>query len=51
MYGQGDANSDGTADNLDALELGLHFTQIGAQEQVQVTTGNRILQTIGQNNY
>jgi hypothetical protein len=25
----GDANSDGTADNLDVLELGLHYTQIG----------------------
>jgi hypothetical protein len=25
----GDANSDGTADNFDVLELGLHFTQIG----------------------
>lgn len=27
----GDANSDGTADNLDVLELGLHYTQTGAQ--------------------
>ncbi len=26
----GDANSDGTADNLDVLELGLHYTQTGA---------------------
>jgi len=26
----GDANSDGLADNLDVLELGLHFTQTGA---------------------
>ncbi len=26
----GDANSDGLADNLDVLELGLHYTQIGA---------------------
>ncbi len=26
----GDANSDGIADNLDVLELGLHFTQTGA---------------------
>jgi hypothetical protein len=25
----GDANSDGTADNLDVLELGLHYTQTG----------------------
>jgi hypothetical protein len=25
----GDANSDGTADNFDVLELGLHFTQTG----------------------
>ena len=25
----GDANSDGTADNLDILELGLHYTQTG----------------------
>ncbi len=25
----GDANSDGIADNLDVLELGLHYTQIG----------------------
>jgi hypothetical protein len=26
----GDANSDGVADNLDVLELGLHYTQTGA---------------------
>lgn len=26
----GDANSDGNADNLDVLELGLHYTQTGA---------------------
>ena len=26
----GDANSDGTADNVDVLELGLHYTQTGA---------------------
>ncbi|MES2567217.1 MAG: T9SS type A sorting domain-containing protein [Bacteroidota bacterium] len=26
----GDANSDGTADNLDVLELGVHYTQTGA---------------------
>jgi hypothetical protein len=26
----GDANSDGTSDNLDVLELGLHYTQTGA---------------------
>ncbi|MES2516212.1 MAG: T9SS type A sorting domain-containing protein [Bacteroidota bacterium] len=33
----GDANSDGTADNLDVLELGLHFTQSGAP---RATTSN-----------
>jgi hypothetical protein len=33
----GDANSDGTADNLDVLELGLHFTQIGPS---RATTSN-----------
>lgn len=33
----GDANSDGVADNLDILELGLHFTQSGP---ARATTGN-----------
>ncbi|MBA2610375.1 MAG: T9SS type A sorting domain-containing protein [Bacteroidetes bacterium] len=33
----GDANSDGMADNLDILELGLHFTQTGA---VRTPTSN-----------
>lgn len=33
----GDANSDGVADNLDVLELGLHFTQTGA---VRTPTSN-----------
>ncbi|MDF2451667.1 MAG: hypothetical protein K0S26_1171 [Bacteroidota bacterium] len=33
----GDANSDGTADNLDVLELGLHFTQTGP---ARATTSN-----------
>lgn len=33
----GDANSDGTADNLDVLELGLHYTQTGAP---RATTSN-----------
>lgn len=30
----GDANSDGIADNLDILELGLHYTQTGAPRSV-----------------
>ncbi len=30
----GDANSDGIADNLDVLELGLHYTQTGAQRTI-----------------
>ena len=30
----GDANSDGTADNLDVLELGLHYTKPVHREQV-----------------
>lgn len=30
----GDANSDGAADNLDVLELGLHFTQTGPVRSV-----------------
>ncbi len=29
----GDANSDGVADNLDVLELGLHYTQTGTPRQ------------------
>jgi uncharacterized delta-60 repeat protein len=33
----GDANSDGTADNLDVLELGLHYTQAGIP---RATTSN-----------
>lgn len=33
----GDANSDGTTDNVDVLELGLHFTQTGAP---RATTSN-----------
>jgi uncharacterized repeat protein (TIGR03803 family) len=33
----GDANSDGVADNLDVLELGLHYTQTGAP---RVATSN-----------
>lgn len=33
----GDANSDGIADNLDVLELGLHYTQTGA---ARTTTSN-----------
>ena len=33
----GDANSDGTADNTDILELGLHYTQTGA---TRTTTNN-----------
>jgi hypothetical protein len=33
----GDANSDGTADNFDVLELGLHFTQTGP---ARATTSN-----------
>ena len=33
----GDANSDGLADNLDVLELGLHFTQTGT---TRATTSN-----------
>ncbi|MES2763033.1 MAG: FG-GAP-like repeat-containing protein [Bacteroidota bacterium] len=33
----GDANSDGTADNIDVLELGLHYTQTGAP---RATTSN-----------
>jgi hypothetical protein len=33
----GDANSDGVADNLDVLELGLHYTQTGIS---RVTTSN-----------
>jgi hypothetical protein len=33
----GDANSDGVADNLDILELGLHFTQTGP---ARATTSN-----------
>lgn len=33
----GDANSDGVADNLDVLELGLHYTQTGAP---RVSTNN-----------
>lgn len=33
----GDANSDGAADNLDILELGLHYTQTGAP---RVSTSN-----------
>jgi hypothetical protein len=33
----GDANSDGLADNLDLLELGLHYTQTGAP---RATTSN-----------
>ena len=33
----GDANSDGAADNLDVLELGLHYTQTGAP---RTTTSN-----------
>jgi hypothetical protein len=33
----GDANSDGTTDNLDVLELGLHFTQTGSP---RATTNN-----------
>lgn len=33
----GDANSDGITDNLDVLELGLHFTQTGA---VRTATSN-----------
>jgi uncharacterized repeat protein (TIGR03803 family) len=33
----GDANSDGLADNLDVLELGLHYTQTGAS---RATTSN-----------
>ena len=33
----GDANSDGIADNLDVLELGLHYTQTGAP---RATTSN-----------
>ncbi|MDF2451668.1 MAG: hypothetical protein K0S26_1172 [Bacteroidota bacterium] len=33
----GDANSDGVADNLDVLELGLHFTQTGSARS---TTSN-----------
>jgi uncharacterized repeat protein (TIGR03803 family) len=33
----GDANSDGTADNFDVLELGLHFTQTGS---ARATTSN-----------
>ena len=30
----GDANSDGLADNLDVLELGLHYTQTGAARAI-----------------
>jgi hypothetical protein len=30
----GDANSDGTADNLDVLELGLHYTQTGSSRTI-----------------
>ena len=30
----GDANSDGIADNLDVLELGLHYTQTGASRAI-----------------
>jgi hypothetical protein len=30
----GDANSDGIADNLDVLELGLHYTQTGAPRAI-----------------
>lgn len=34
----GDANSDGTADNIDVLELGLHYTQTGAPRATISTT-------------
>jgi hypothetical protein len=34
----GDANSDGVADNLDVLELGLHYTQTGAPRVIASNT-------------
>ncbi len=34
----GDANSDGTADNLDILELGLHYTQTGPARAITSNT-------------
>ncbi|MES2513375.1 MAG: FG-GAP-like repeat-containing protein [Bacteroidota bacterium] len=43
----GDANSDGVADNLDVLELGLHYTQTGAP---RATTSN-IWQSYFSNNW
>jgi len=43
----GDANSDGSADNLDVLELGLHFTQTGAPR----TSTNNSWQSYFANNW
>ncbi|MBC7695808.1 MAG: VCBS repeat-containing protein [Burkholderiales bacterium] len=43
----GDANSDGTADNLDVLELGLHYTQIGAPR----TSASNLWQSYFANNW
>ncbi len=43
----GDANSDGIADNLDILELGLHFTQTGPAR----TTTSNVWQSYFSNNW
>jgi len=43
----GDANSDGLADNLDVLELGLHYTQTGAPR----VTNSNVWQSYFANNW